>query len=660
MIKMNKKYALFTMNKLIIAIALLAMVGIAQAACNDCVLQVVPVANNICQGEPAVYDITITNVYDQPKAITLSAAGDITLRSDMPSQIVVGSYETQTVRVSFTPTQASIGQHRISVTATGYGADDSDDAIFTVNDCYAVDVSIAQPEIRLCEAAVGRLDFTVRNNGQKQDTYSISVSGIPSTLGVSFVDGQMSLAPGASRTSSLTITAKGKVYGDYELQLNAVSPTESYSKKFKVSLTNCYYSSVTAPAVFETCPAAGLTYTVAVKNSGCAQDNYVLALSGDCRARLNTNTIMLGPGETKDVAVTLDSVIGSCEAILTATSQFTSDSASTAVTIKDCYAVDLEVVPGELTACRGEPATFDLKATNIGYYADTFDLKLYGMDVNLSRTSLKLSSGETDSVPLIVTGTWCVIKDELPFTVTVIGKSSDKDTGLLRLRSGGAECAALNMTPAQSPVDLSCQGDAFTFYVSNTGYTEQTITLTTTGPESYLLQPTQLTLKPYESMPVALYIMPSDMTPREPYSIMVIADSGLKKAYLELNVDMVSPSCSVTRPALFVSEPVLPALNITEVEANGTATNATTTPTGAVAGGMESGSLLTIAGLLVVTAFGLFVLVAVTGRKPQQKMSFSEVSAPNAPLSAGQVPEKNGNAVERLTAIKEAISRSSK
>lgn len=133
-----------------ICVALLA-IGV-QAVCNDCVMQVIPVTNSVCQGEPVVYDLKIANAYALSKAITLSAAGDVPLATSMPSQIILAPYENAVLRVNFTPVQPVLGQHRIRVTASGYGAGDSDDTLFIVNDCYGTAVS-APEEFETAPAA---------------------------------------------------------------------------------------------------------------------------------------------------------------------------------------------------------------------------------------------------------------------------------------------------------------------------------------------------------------------------------------------------------------------------------------------------------------------------------------------------------------------------
>jgi len=652
-----------TMKKLLIIALVIAMAAGAQAACNDCVLQVDAVSNSICQGDSATYDITITNVYAQPKAISLTASGDIALTSDLPSQITVDAYATKTVRVSFTPVQYILGQHRINIEASGYGADDSDDAIFVINDCYIADLQLMQQSVELCQDSVARVDYTLTNNGQKQDTYDISVTGIPDVLEVSFSGGPITLAPGASRTGSITVKALGKEYGTYTLTLNMVSQAKTFSKSFDAVLKNCYYVSVTAPEDFVSCPDAGLTYTVRVKNNGCVADNYALSLSGTCRASLVADSIRVESGETAEVAVTLDSVFGECDLTFSASSKYDSDSATTHVKLMECYGVDLDLLPDNtVSACRGEPVKFTAKVTNTGYYADNYTLRLEGIPINLSKTSMSLESGASDTAYFTVIGTWCVIKDEIPFAVIVIGQASvpgaaglasvpgssghasDAENGLLKFKPTGAACADLELTPEQTPLQMDCEGGAYNFYVKNTGYTTQEVTLGLQGLD-YLVQPSQLALKPGESRPAAVYLT---SPPQDDFPVTIVADSEYGRAYLELKADFTGPVCIVSRPSLEVPEqPLLPLIVEEPEEQNETIQYMT--PTGGAVGGLSSPMLIAI--FLTLTALALLVaLLLVTRKGGKEGAYFSEVR----PTS------RQATEAERLAAIKEAISQTSK
>jgi len=637
--------------KLVFVALVLAMVAGAEAVCNDCALQVSPVGNSICQGDSATYDIKITNAYAQAKAITLYAEGDTPMNTDMPSQVTVDAYQSRTLRVAFTPTGSiTAGTHRITLKASGFGAEDSDDAIFMVNDCYTADLQLLQDTVNICEDSVGRLDFVLTNSGQKQDTYEATVSGIPDTLKVAMAGGAISIAPGGEREGSLTIRATDNAYGEYMLKLEVKSQQKTVSRDFKVNLMNCYHTFMDAPEVFTTCPDAGLTYTVYVKNDG-VNDDYNLSVGGTCRARLSETFIHLGDEAEKQVSVTLEPIMGECDVTLIAKSQFETRSVKTHAIIMPCYAVDAQLVPEAVaSACHGEPVTYGLKVTNKGFYADEYALGLEGINIKLGKTKIRLASEETETVNFTIIGTWCATKD-VPFKATVKGHASKTVDGMLKFLPNGEACADLEMMPSQAPKQISCDGEPYTFFIKNSGYMEQEITLTVAGPAT-VIQPDSLKLKPGESREVALYLMPT-ATSDEPYVITVIAKDRYKRAYLELEVDFSGPVCGVARPAPAVVE----TPNGSSGGSGGASTGGAQTPTGAVVVGSNDGVIL-IGALLGANALVLLFMVYATGRKhaPKKELLFPEVAA----ATAAPFTEIRSTDGERLLAIKEAISRSSK
>ncbi len=598
------------MKRIITLLAMLALAGTVQAACNDCVLQVEPVANSICQGESAVYDIRITNIHEQSKAFSLSAAGDIALSSDLPGQVTVGPFETKTVRAVFTPVEPAVGQHRLEIALSGYGASDSDDALFNINDCYTLEVTPHQSSVDLCEGSTARVDLTISNRGQRQDTYSVFVRNVPDSVDLSLKGGQMSLAPGASRTVSLTLEGVGDEYGTYGLEAIVQSARESAKREIDVNLLNCYHVTVSGPEEFTSCPDAGMTYTAEVKNHGCVGSSYQLGLQGRCRARLGRDSIYLGPGESKEIAITVEEAPAECELTVSATSAYDSDSSDTLVKIKKCYDVELDIVPDEGTACRGQPVTYDIKVKNTGYYADEYALGLSGIGIELDRDTASLASGEEETVDFTITGTWCVMEDEIPFTAVAQGEASDSDDAVLRLLPfGESSCASIELAPAVDPCAMDCWGGEYIVYVKNTGYVKQTVTLTEASGR-YRIQPERLVLKPKESRPVALYIMPAEEGLSE---TTIIANSQDRQAFLQVDLDFEGPVCKVSRPVLETEEPSLPIIE--EGEAEQPRNETTEAPVAGAAAGTGD-ALLALAALLVV-AMGLLLLLIAT--RPQGK-----------------------------------------
>jgi hypothetical protein len=630
-------------NKLILLVLAVLMAASAQAVCNNCILQVIPVQNSVCQDDVIIYDLKITNVYDMPRAISLSAASDISLTSDMPSLINIGAYESETIRVTFTPQESVFGQHRISFISSTYGAEDRDDALFSINDCYSAGLQPGVGRIELCEDDVGRFDFTVTNTGSKTDTYSLSVGSIPDSIEVSFLGGRMTLAPGSSRTASITVRTKSGDYGEHPLTVSIASQHESLSKQVIVEIKNCYNTRLTAPESFTSCPDAGLVYTATLKNNGCVDNTYALSLAGNCTASIGQSSVTLAPGEEKRIAVTLSPSSQSCVATLRARSPYDDQSASTQVNIMACYGVNVDLIPPEQSACRGQPTSFDAIITNTGYYTDTYDLALIGMSIGLNPDRITLASRQSETIKIDITGTWCVIEEEIPFMVSARGKSSDSASAVFKLFSyEDARCASLDVHPAVDPISIDCAGGAYNFYVQNTGYNTQEVSLSLSGPGNFIMQPSSFSVRAGESRPVSLYLMP--IQGMDIFKLTVIAETGYGRSYMELDVDF--DKCRVSRPVLTVSppQPLVPIITEPDEDAEDEPPES---PTGAVAAG--DSSLWALVGTLVITAFILLFAVLIAGNRKGKGPYFPEAKA-----------AKRDDSPERLAAIKEAISKTQK
>jgi uncharacterized membrane protein len=396
------------MKRIVFLISILLMLSLAQAACNDCFLKIVPVSNNICPGDSAMYKIKLTNAYDQTRAISLSASSDSELITDLPSQVILSPYETRTIEAKFTPVAPSIGTYRLRIEASGYGADDSDDAIFVIGECDFFDAALDSQSLELCEGVSKDIRLTVINTGSRGDTYSLTVGNIPPGLDVSFTGGTTVLQPLESETFVLNVQNQGAAYGLHTLQLKLSSQTKTQTIDYPIYISDCYESEILSNTDFVTCPQAGLSYTAKITNKGPLPNTYDLSPSGTCGARTLPQSLELQPGESKDVTVTLSSSIGECESVIEARSDYDTISSSTRVDVRNCYDVDLEILPSKSLACYGEPVNYRLRITNTGYYDDIYDLSLGGIDIPLNPSTISLQRGQTGFVDFAIAGTWCL------------------------------------------------------------------------------------------------------------------------------------------------------------------------------------------------------------------------------------------------------------
>jgi hypothetical protein len=417
---------------------------------------------------------------------------------------------------------------------------------------------------------------------------------------------------------------------------------------------DCYESVISAPTLFETCPAEGLTYVANILNNGDLPSDYSLSISG-CPAHLGSDTIHLGPGESVDVPITLIEK-GECDLTLGIRGAHDSNSARTHTIVMDCYGVDLEVLPSKTSACRGEPVNYILVITNTGYYADTYDLSLDGINIAVKPDRVSLESEQSSQAGFQITGTWCLTED-VYFTATAAGHASDTEEQTLELLTSGQFCAELELSPKSNPQNIECEGGAYEFFVKNTGYVPQEITLLVAGLEDYVIQPDEITLKPFESRPAALYVFGEG---GKNLNLTIIATSEDRNAYLDVALDLEGPICGASRSVLEVFEPEPPVF---EEE----------TPTAAVVAGDEDNLLLVtvlLAGLIVT----VFLIITIRSFSQPEEQDFFPEAADYALSETTDLTYDADSRTftkedsrlprvlesERLAVIKEAISKSEK
>jgi hypothetical protein len=302
-----------------------------------------------------------------------------------------------------------------------------------------------------------------------------------------------------------------------------------------------------------------------------------------------------------------------------------------------CYDVDLDILPLSVAACHGQPVTYDLRITNTGFYADDYLLSLYNLDIGPERSEFSLGSGQTDSTQLTIVGTWCATED-ISFSALARGRASDREDASLSFLPKGDVCADLDLVPSQAPKQIDCGGDTYTFYVKNTGYTKQEVSLYLSSSEQFIMQPDTVVLKPYESRPISIYLLSDGLEGKIPINIM--AESEYRRAYLNLEADFTGPVCLVTRPEIIIP----PAEQADEPVINQSQDDS---PTAAiVAGDVE---LVLVAALIVVTILILtFLLFSSSSVKAKREFDFPE-------LDSGPSSD-----TERLASIREAVSKTSK
>jgi len=243
-------------------------------------------------------------------------------------------------------------------------------------------------------------NFTVKNKGNGEDTFSISQSGIPQGWSWALSDSSVTLGAAKDQNVGLTITVPNNYenFGPLEVELIAVSDgngsIRDNSTKIIVNVMKSY-------SVVLTCnnpnqngfPENTIYYEITITNDGNAEDLIDISIDeGDYSdwASINDTLYTIAPNAYSTVNLTVrlpvDQAAGYYHVNITATSKRAedqgdskSDKLATRTRVKPLYEVYLFADGGNVSDVdAGKSTTYLLGVQNRGLDTDTFDISITG------------------------------------------------------------------------------------------------------------------------------------------------------------------------------------------------------------------------------------------------------------------------------------------
>jgi len=382
--------------------------------------------------------------------------------------------------------------------------------LFVVSTCFAKDydvsVAVNPKSATVNPCGIANFDIDIKNLGEIEDTYSISITGLPDDW-YSLSEDSIDLKSGESGKVYLFVTpyCYGET-GTFKVFVT-VSDGVSASDTFTLEVIPDHKIEVSMPEEIKTCLGETSSVNVTIKNEGDFTEDVELTLSGTASdfAELSENKITLEPFEEKIIELNLkpasDTEIGDYQLGLDAksTSSYANSKSISLVKVLECYKVEVSYLK-KIETCLKEETIFELTITNAGLKRDSYTVEIE--DMNYTKVvELEPEDSTTLEIPFV--------KDEegtydVPFKVTSDYVSKEESVEFDVLKCYGVE---LSVEETSLNIDIG-RGKLTKVQVTNLGTKDDTFDLMT-DVDWASVKPEDITLASGEKQDVYVYYSPN-------------------------------------------------------------------------------------------------------------------------------------------------------
>ncbi|MBA7602998.1 hypothetical protein ES703_10098 [subsurface metagenome] len=374
------------------------------------------------------YTVTVKNTGDLDDNYDLTVsdnAGWAPTLSEYLLEVPAGENRQTTLSVTVPANALGSTEDNLTVTATSradntFENDDSCIAHAEIVRSVSVSISPGYQENLPSEDLI--YDVTVGNTGNIADTYTLENSDDAGWL-LSLENTSLTIPPFESRPTKLTVTIPENASPCTNDNIRVIATSQENENVIAENSCIAHVQvvrgvSVSIQPVYKSgAPGTTIDYTVTVKNTGNAKDDYRLENGDDLGWTLVLSQNLLEniqPGENK--TTTLDVTIPNDAAGCTIDSIWVAATSMENEDVKDnenCQAhaaivrsVDVSISPSENGAPPGTTLTYIVTVTNTGNVLDNYTLENtdnMGWGLSLSVNLLEIPAGENETVTLSVT-----------------------------------------------------------------------------------------------------------------------------------------------------------------------------------------------------------------------------------------------------------------
>jgi len=269
---------------------------------------------------------------------------------------------------------------------------------------YEVSVKITPQIISVNPCGIANFEIDIENEGDLEDTYSISIDGISEDW-YSLSKDSITLGSGESGEIYLFITpyCYGEV-GAFKGSVIVLGQSNA-TEIFFLNVVADHEVEVSLPKSVKVCLQDTSTITATIENIGNFTEELVLEVSGNASdiVELSEDSLTLGPEESGEVALNIAPTelgIYSLELKLESETSYAKSSASSVIKVDECYNIDVSY-PEEVETCVNEPIQIEITLENVGLKEDSYKFEIE--DLNYTET-VELEPDESKDLEITLLG----------------------------------------------------------------------------------------------------------------------------------------------------------------------------------------------------------------------------------------------------------------
>jgi len=337
--------------------------------CHNLDIDVPESSKSACRNEKATYEIYVANSGRNHEKVKLSTSyGQLNKK-----ELTLGPGKSEAVQLEASLSQA--GSKEIVVKAKSKSSYARSEKLLTLQavKCYQSEVSVEPQAKEICAGKRGELTVTVSNEGTKTDEFELT-----SSRGI-LEENKLVVRAGQSKTTVLSFSPEQ--IKDYTVKVTASGKSEATATA-QVAGINCKdVAVIMTPSSKEICENGKANYDVEVENTGQVADEYSLLSN---LGSLAASQLRLAPGEKKTVDLEVDGKkleMGAHQVRVRARSETmdqVEDHTDAEVEVKNCYDLNMNVLPRKVESDAGESTLYIAKLENTGSKENKYFLELEG------------------------------------------------------------------------------------------------------------------------------------------------------------------------------------------------------------------------------------------------------------------------------------------